>query len=50
MSVELEDKEWNGSVDNSNHEENNINKNNYVTETVVVQEEDVQLFWDDQSV
>ena len=52
MSVELEDKERNGSVDNGDPEETSIETQKQscdVTETVVVQEEDVQQFWDDQS-
>ena len=52
MSVELEYKERNGSVDNGDPEETSIETQKQscdVTETVVVQEEDVQLFWDDQS-
>ena len=52
MSVELEDKERNGSVDNGDHEENNIEtqlQSCDVSVTVVVQEEDVQQFWEDQS-
>ena len=52
MPVELADRERNGSVDNGDHEENNIEtqlQSCDVTETVVVQEEDVQQCWDDQS-
>ena len=52
MSVELEDKERNGSVDNGDPEETSIETQKQscdVTETVVVQEEDVQQCWDDQS-
>ena len=52
MSVESEDGERNGREDNGDHEENNIETQKQlcdVTETVVVQEKDVQQFGDDQS-
>ena len=52
MSVELEDNERNRSVDNGDHEENIIERQKQLcdaTETVVVREEDVQQFWNDQS-
>ena len=48
----LEDKEQNGRVDNSDHDENNIETQTQlcnVTGTVVMQEEDIQQFWEDQS-
>ena len=52
MSVESEDGERNGSVDNGDHDENNNETQKQLcdeTETVVVQEKDVQQFGDDQS-
>ena len=52
MSVESEDGERNGSVDNGDDRETSIEAQKQscdVTETVVVREEDVQQFWDDQS-
>ena len=53
MLVELEDRrERDGSVDNVDHEESNIETQKQlcdVTEIVVVQEEDVQQFGDDQT-
>ena len=52
MSVKLEDKERNGSVDNGDHEAGNVERQKQlcdVSKTVVVQGEDVQQFWDDRS-
>ena len=53
MSVELEDKERNGGVDNGDHEKNSIETQKQlcdVTEAVVVQEKDVQQFAVDRTV